>query len=102
MLLRNRRGLLLVLTLSAALCACNAVPSMDNPQTEPVPGYVTDTQAFERFIATRPTPEQFRQRYPDVQLVLPGQLATKELRMNNSRYFAELDDEGRITGGKFK
>lgn len=68
----------------------------------PMPGVVTDLAGFERFIATRPTPQAFRQRYPDVTLVMPGMIATKEMRSNNSRYFAELDAEGRISGGRFQ
>jgi hypothetical protein len=59
-------------------------------------------QAFDQFIATRPTPEEFRRVYPDVTLVLPGQIATKELRFNNSRYFAQLDEQNRISGGRFQ
>jgi predicted small lipoprotein YifL len=66
-----------------------------------VHGYVTDMKAFDAFIATHPTPDQFRAAYPDVLLVLPGTVATREFRNNNSRYFAELDANGRITGGKF-
>lgn len=66
-----------------------------------MPGKVGDLPAFERFIAAKPTPEQFAARYPDVRLVLPGQIATKEFRSDNSRYFAETDAQGRIVGGKF-
>ena len=67
-----------------------------------VRGTVTDVAAFDAFIAARPAPKDFRARYPDVVLVLPGEMATKELRANRSRYFAELDGDGRITGGKFQ
>jgi len=66
-----------------------------------VHGFVTDMTAFDAFIATHPTPDQFRANYPDVLLVLPGTIATREFRTNNSRYFAELDKDGRISGGKF-
>lgn len=66
------------------------------------PGRVTDLDGFAAFIALRPTPEQFRTRYPDVQLVMPGDITTKELRFDNSRFFAELDDSGLITGGRFQ
>lgn len=67
----------------------------------PVHGFVTDMKAFDAFIATHPTPEQFRAAYPDVQLMLPGMVSTMEYRSNNSRYYAELDASGRITGGHF-
>ncbi|MBV8156415.1 MAG: hypothetical protein JO278_02095, partial [Dyella sp.] len=48
-----------------------------------------------------PTPDQFRKRYPDVQLMMPGGISTMEMRYNNSRYYPELDKDGRITGGHF-
>lgn len=70
-------------------------------ETAPVPGRVQDLAAFEHFITTRPTPAQFRAHYPDVQLVMPGDITTKEMRLDNSRYFAELDADGRIRGGRF-
>ncbi|MGQ0618869.1 MAG: hypothetical protein ACT4QA_02960 [Panacagrimonas sp.] len=63
---------------------------------------VTDMAVFAAFIATRPTPDRFSAKYPDVALILPGTITTKELRMDNSRYFAILDADGRITGGKFQ
>ncbi|WP_199097740.1 lipoprotein [Dyella sp. ASV21] len=66
-----------------------------------VHGFVTDLKAFDAFVATHPTPERFRATYPDVLLVTPGMPSTRELRNNNSRYFAELDEQGRIVGGKF-
>lgn len=66
-------------------------------------GNVRDVPAFREFISEyEPTPEQLRQVYPDITLVLPGDIATKELRMNNSRFFAKLDDEGRIVDGRFQ
>jgi predicted small lipoprotein YifL len=76
-----------------------AVPAAATPA--PVHGFVTDMTAFDAFIATHPTPDQFKVAYPDVLLVLPGTIATREMRSNNSRYFAEVDASGRITGGKF-
>lgn len=96
-------ALLLPLVSLAACAAPTATPESSVPTSSAaVSGFVTDVAAFEQFIATTPTPSQFRARYPDVTLVLPGDMATKELRMNKSRYFAELDGAGRITGGKFQ
>jgi predicted small lipoprotein YifL len=83
----------------AAPAAKPAAPSVAAPA--PVHGFVTDMTAFDAFIATHPTADQFHAAYPDVQLVLPGAIATREFRTNNSRYFAEVDANGRITGGKF-
>lgn len=91
-------ALALLATLSL-LGACQQNAPMNT--SAPVHGYVTDTNAFARFIAEKPTPAQFRAVYPDVQLVLPGEITTREFRLNNSRYFAQLDADGRINGGKF-
>lgn len=101
------------LILAAGLCACSS-PTQPEPagppptppavvmSEAPVRTSVTDLAAFDAFIATRPTPEALRQRYPGLVVVRPGDIATKELRMDNSRYFVELDAEGRITGGRFQ
>lgn len=87
-----------VLSMALVLGACQAsTPAMPAP----VHGYVTDMTAFDAFIATHPTPAQFRAAYPDVQLVLPGTITTLEYRSNHSRYYAELDKDGRIAGGHF-
>lgn len=92
---------LLISLLSLAACAA---PTTQTPVSTnaPIAGSVTDLAAFDQFIATRPTPEQFHARYPDVTLALPGSMNTKELRMNHSRYFAEVNADGRIIGGKFQ
>jgi hypothetical protein len=90
----------LILGCLIGLGGCCSTPASE--AAPPVPGHVTDVGAFEQFIATQPTPDQFKRRYPDVVLVLPGQMATKELRLNRSRYFAEVDAQGRIRGGKFQ
>ena len=82
----------------AAVSACQTVPA---GPPKPVAGFVTDMKAFDAFIATRPTPEQFRVAYPDVMLVTPDMMTTREMRQNNSRYFPKMDAEGRIVGGSF-
>lgn len=99
----RRSTLLFAPLLLAAMTACTTggTGAPANPVAAPVVGFVTDLAAFERFIATGPTPAEFRRVYPDVTLVLPGDIATKEFRMNNSRYFAEVDADGRIRGGRF-
>lgn len=67
-------------------------------------GPVRDPVAFQQFLETRPTPAEFRLRYPDVELVLPGgEMATAlALRADNSRYFARLDAGGHIVDGEFR
>lgn len=101
------RRLLAPLVMLLSLCACAAPetqPVTPPPQEDAPPrrAQVEDVAAFERFIATRPMPADFRARYPGVALVLPGQIATKEFRSDRSRYFADLDGDGRITGGRFQ
>ena len=84
------------------VAACSRLPLAESPPSLVVQGFVTDLPAFEQFITTGPTPEQFRARYPDVTLALPGSINTKELRLNHSRYFAQLDAQGRIRSGQFQ
>lgn len=62
---------------------------------------VTDMASFQTFIATHPTLEAFKKAYPDVQLMLPGTISTREIRYDNSRFFPNLDKDGRIVGGDF-
>lgn len=90
----------LLLACFLILAGCERPPAETDAIT-PVAGAITDMAAFDAFIASQPTPEQFRQRYPDVLLVLPDEPATRELRSDNSRFFAELDEHGRIIGGHF-
>jgi hypothetical protein len=82
----------------AALVACQTSPAA---APKPVAGFVTDMKAFDAFIATKPTPEQFKAAYPDVMLVTPDMMTTREMRQNNSRYFPKMDAEGHIVGGSF-
>lgn len=95
------RMMMLALT-SLCVAACCSPQRAAEPPELSMAGFVTDLAAFEQFISTAPTPAQFRARYPDVTLVLPGSIASKELRMNRSRYFAVVDGTGRITGGNFQ
>ena len=62
---------------------------------------VTDMSSFETFVATHPTPEEFKKMYPGVQLMLPGMISTMEMRYDNSRFFPQMDNGGRIIGGDF-
>lgn len=65
-------------------------------------GYVADMAQFNAFIATKPTAEQFRRVYPDVMLVTPEIMTTREIRQDNSRFFPRMDGNGRIVGGIFQ
>ena len=87
------------------LSACAPTPEAAPPLTEditPVRAQVTDLDAFAAFIATRPTVNALRARYPGLLVVMPGDITTKELRGDNSRYFVELDEDGRVNGGQFQ
>lgn len=82
------------------LSACGSAISLAEPA--PVRGHVNNMGAFQTFVATRPTPSEFRRVYPDVTLVLPRDMATMEMRNNNSRFFAQVDQDGKIVGGSFR
>lgn len=71
-------------------------------ESRPVRTSVTDLEAFQAYIAGKPTPAALRAQYPGLQVVLPGDLTTREFRGDNSRYFVELDAEGRVVGGRFQ
>lgn len=88
-----------VFAMALVLGACQ-----DTTQAAPAPvhGAVSDMTSFDVFIATHPTRDQFHVAYPDVLLVLPGMPSTRELRDDHSRYFAELDKDGHVTGGHFR
>ena len=95
--------LILVLGVGLAAPGCAMTDNGDDTDMpSPRYGFVQDMASFETFIQQRPTAEAFRTLYPDVQLVMPGDITTKEFRMNNSRYFAEFDEQGRIIGGRFQ
>jgi hypothetical protein len=63
---------------------------------------ISNLPAFGEFIATKPTPVEFRAAYSCVALILPGDVTTMEMRADNSRYHAQLDEHGRIVGGSFR
>ncbi len=102
-ILFNALGMALGLGALAAVSACRVTPPAAAAADVPAPAAtVTDPAAFDAFIATRPTPDAFRARYPGLRLVLPGQTSSRELRLDHSRYFAELDEQQRIVGGRFQ
>lgn len=97
----------LPLLLPMLLAACT--PAAQTPTPSPAPTLeapvrtqVTDLDAFNAFVATQPTAEALRQRYPGLTVVVPGDISTRELRSDNSRFFAEIDAEGRVAGGRFQ
>ncbi|WP_018877042.1 MULTISPECIES: hypothetical protein [unclassified Thioalkalivibrio] len=90
-----------VVALMVGGCAVHKTETRgDGP--EPRPGTVEQMNPFLHFLESRPTPGEFERVYPDVMLVLPGDIVTQEYRTDNSRFFAELDADGRIHGGDFR
>jgi hypothetical protein len=63
---------------------------------------LSDRATFRAFIQSRPTPEEFQQAYPDVWLILPGDIVTRSFCSQYYRYVARLDAEGRISGGSLE
>lgn len=92
--------------LAAALLAAGLLSACQTGGTPPAPPADTqpafDQAKFDAFIATKPTPDQFRAAYPSILLVMPDDIATMEYRTDHSRFFAELDPQGRIVGGGFR
>ncbi len=101
------RTLLSFLLSMLVVVACT---SPTQPEPTPVPTavetpvrtQVTNLDAFNAWVATRPTPDALRQRYPGLLVVMPGDITTRELRSDDSRFFAEIDAEGRVAGGRFQ
>lgn len=76
----------------------------EEPTEAPYRGTIVDAELvdFRHFIDTRPDPAEFRLRYPDVVLVLPGEIVTTDYRADRSRFHALVDEGGRISGGEFR
>ncbi|GAB2573215.1 hypothetical protein ISP15_04315 [Dyella jejuensis] len=98
--MRTRLLALTVLGMAVALAGCHHGGARPDG-TRVDKGGVTNVASFESFIATHPTAAQFKALYPGVQLMLPGTISTMEIRYDNSRFFPELDKDGRIVGGDF-
>lgn len=96
--MRTRLLALPLFGLAIALSGCHMWHRND---PNAVSGPVINVQAFDSFVATHPTPDQFHKMYPDVKLVMPGMISTREYRPDNSRYFAKVDASGHIIGGEF-
>jgi hypothetical protein len=92
---------LIPIALSASLLAAPATantpePSALHPTTAST---AKDMSELRSFVASLPTPEEFQQAFPDVWLVLPGDIVSRSFCSQYYRFIAELDGEGRISGG---
>jgi hypothetical protein len=100
---------LAVLAIMIALAGCDrgsanpgAAPATTEAACVRQPGMpAAPSAAFRDFLATRPTAQAFRARYGGITLVMPGDIATRELRLDCSRFFADTDNDGHVAGGRF-
>jgi hypothetical protein len=61
-----------------------------------------DTAAFLRYIDSHhPTLVELKGVINCLAVVMPGDMATTEVRKDNSRFHAVVDNHGRIVGGSF-
>jgi hypothetical protein len=88
-----------ILGVAVALAGCHHATRPDGSRVDK--SGVANMESFENFIASHPTADEFKKMYPGVQLMLPGTISTMEIRYDNSRFFPQLDKDGRIIGGDF-
>lgn len=74
-------------------------PRSGHSDSQSRPGPVKDMAAFDAFMKSRPTPEAFKTRYPDVQLAFFGVGFTRT--PGKDIYVASIDNEGRLGPGYF-
>lgn len=65
-------------------------------------GVWIDVVAFQQLLASYPHPDDLRAAFPEVLIVLPDEIATREFRFDQSRFFAMLDERGLVYGGTFQ
>ena len=97
--MRTRLLALSVLGVAVALAGCHHGSRPDGTRVDKKG--VVDMATFENFVATHPTADQFKKMYPGVQLMLPGTISSMEIRYDNTRFFPQMDKDGRIVGGDF-
>ena len=97
--MRTRLLALSILGVTVALAGCHHATRPDGAKVDK--GGVVLMGPFENFIATHPTPDQFKKMYPGVQLMMPGAISSLDIRYDNTRFFPQLDKDGRIIGGDF-
>jgi hypothetical protein len=103
-MLMTMRWVLLATVLVLAACNRGAAPTGTAEGAcvrQPAGMAATPSASFRDFLATRPTPAAFRAHYPDMTLVMPGDIVTREFRFDCTRFFADLDNEGHVVGGRF-
>lgn len=99
MWLRSRIGFAFSVALLAASVAASASPAST---PDPAADTAKDMAELPAFVAARPTPEEFQQAFPDVWLILPGDIVSRDVCSQYYRFIAELDPQGRISGGSLE
>lgn len=51
------------------------------------------------FVSSKPTAREFQNNFPDIWLVLPGDMVDRASCSPYYRFMATINEEGRITGG---
>lgn len=54
-----------------------------------------------QLIGERLTLKEFSNKLPNIHVVGPGDIVTMDIRTNNSRFFADVDENGIVIGGHF-
>ena len=63
---------------------------------------VIDAPAFVDYVKNhQPTLVDLKARASCLRIVMPGDVTTMEFRVDNSRFFAQTDEHGRIVDGSF-
>ncbi len=101
--------MMLCLVVVVAACAvmlagCDSGGARDPAQVACMPlpgGAAVPTMAFRDFLATRPRPAEIRARYGEIAQVVPDDRATRAPRVDCSRFFTDVDVDGKVIDGRF-
>jgi hypothetical protein len=86
-----------------ALAPMVSLASADPIVVRPPVCNVTNVDAFMNYLSqSKPTLGELKQIYTCLHVVMPGDIATMEYRTDNSRFFANVDEHGRIVDGSFR
>lgn len=98
-----RLRLMTSLAISCALLAAPVAASHPTTSEEVARVAATlDSAELRAFVESRPTPDEFHQAFPDVWLILPGDIVSRDTCSQYHRFIAELDPNGRISGGSLE
>ena len=98
-MMRSRLFALSVLGVAVVLGGCHHATRPDGTRVDKKG--VTNLASFSNFVATHPTPVEFKKMYPGVQLMMPGAISSLDTRYDNTRFFPQFNGSGQIVGGDF-